>query len=94
MAPAAFFPPVALEEGDDFHHICLTADQLVLTQPLPARSGRFVASFLVSFRCGWSAKTVHVHVQCSQDPQEPVSLGIFPGMMRDDPIFYENIVQS
>lgn len=35
-----FFSPVALEEWDDFHHICLTADQLVLTQPLLARSGR------------------------------------------------------
>lgn len=35
-----FFPPVALEEWADFHHICLTADQLVLTQPLLARSGR------------------------------------------------------
>lgn len=56
MAPAAFFSLVTLEEWDDFHHICLTADQLVLTQPLLARSGRFVASFLVSFNCGWSLK--------------------------------------
>lgn len=47
-----FFSLVMLEEWDDFHHICLTADQLVLTQPLLARSGRFVASFLVSFSCG------------------------------------------
>lgn len=31
MDPVAFF--CALEEWDDFHYICLTADQLVLTQP-------------------------------------------------------------
>lgn len=62
-----FFPAVALQEWDDFHHICLTADQLVLTQALLARPGRFVASFLVYHLV--VDRVESVRAQCSRDPQ-------------------------